>query len=68
MEILTNIFIHIMTIGIPALILILCVCGILCTHILYASSYIKMGLYSMLGVVAMFSASFCSVYVFKVLQ
>ena len=68
MEILTNIFIHIMTIGIPALILILCVCGILCTHILYASSYIKMGLYSMLGVVAMFSALLCGAYVIGMIR
>jgi len=68
MEMLTNIFTHIMMIGIPTLILILCICGIICTSLIHASPYIKVSIYSILGVLVMFFASFCSVYVIEMIR
>ena len=67
METLTNIFIHIMMIGIPALVLILCICGIICTSLVYASLYIKVSIYTMLGVLAMISAMLCGVYALELM-
>ena len=68
METLTNIFIHIMTIGIPTLVLLLCVCGILCTREVHASPYIKIGLYSALSIFAMGSALLCGAYVIGMIR